>query len=235
MLDKPQTSDVIVVDKRKVIYALGICVVTLHLLNIPAVWFRSLDDPSTLQNIYTLFFAVGNEGKVPTWYSACTMFVCSILLAVIAIDAWRKKSQIFVLWAGLAVIFAYLSMDEAMQIHEMANRPVSRLLDPSGALAFGWVIPAFVFLAIFSALYLRFLFHLPERTRWLFLASGVLFLAGALGMEMVSAYHWEEHGKDLVYLMITSIEEILEMSGIALFIYSLLDHLERNTRIAIQF
>lgn len=235
MLDKPQTFDVIVVDKRRVTYALGICVVTLHLLNIPAVWFRSLDDPSPLQNIYALFFAVGNEGKVPTWYSACTIFFCSILLAVIAIDAWRKKSQLSYHWTGLAMIFAYLSMDEAMSIHEMANRQVSRFLDTSGVLAFGWVIPAFIFLAIFLVLYLRFLFHLPERTRWLFLSSGVVYLAGALGMEMVSAYHWEEYGKDLIYLVITSIEEILEMSGIALFIYSLLDHLDNNTRLAIQF
>ena len=48
-------------------------------------------------------------------------------------------------WTRLALVFVYLSLDEALSFHERLNRPVRDLLDTSGALYYAWVIPYALF------------------------------------------------------------------------------------------
>ena len=60
----------------------------------------------------------------------------------------------------------------------------------------------------------------------LFIIAGCLYVSGALGMEMVGGNYRDMVGEvDLNYGLITSFEETLEMAGIILFIYGLLDYL----------
>jgi len=57
-----------------------------------------------------------------------------------------------------------------------------------------------------------------------------VFLAGALGFEMLSAIAADRSGYDSVgYTLLYSIEETLEMLGIVLFLYALLSHLAEET------
>ncbi len=48
---------------------------------------------------------------------------------------------------------------------------------------------------------------------------------GALGLEMLEAYHEFYNGKDLTVHLYETLEEMMEMTGVILFIYSLLDYL----------
>jgi hypothetical protein len=56
------------------------------------------------------------------------------------------------------------------------------------------------------------------------LLSGALFVSGAVGMEMVGG-GLAERGQQLtlLYDLITSIEEVLEMVGIAVFLFAIAD------------
>jgi hypothetical protein len=128
---------------------------------------------------------------------------------------------------GLAGIFVYLSADEASFMHELLNpalRP-TRLLP--GPLYFGWVIAGIVVTVVVSALYARFVWRLLPSVRRLFLLAAALYLGGALGVEMVSAAHAFRAGTDnLAYSLWTTVEEALEMAGVAVFVYGLLRQLE---------
>ena len=60
----------------------------------------------------------------------------------------------------------------------------------------------------------------------LFVTSGAIFTSGAIGFELIGGYHAEIHGREnIAYALITTGEELLEMFGVALFIYGLLHYI----------
>jgi hypothetical protein len=54
--------------------------------------------------------------------------------------------------------------------------------------------------------------------------SGFVYVLGAIGFEMVGGWYFEAHNDkpDLVYELITMVEESLEMIGLVTFIYALM-------------
>jgi hypothetical protein len=159
---------------------------------------------------------LSEEGNLPTWYSANLLALCSLLLAMVA--AGKRGQRHHRHWQALAIIFLYISIDEAVCIHEMLNQ----FIDLPGIFYFGWVIPAGVLVTIFWLSYLRFLIELPARTRLGFLISGATYVGGALGVELVLGYWSALHGtENLGYGLIDALEETLEMLGASMFIYTL--------------
>ncbi|WP_434041337.1 MULTISPECIES: hypothetical protein [Sorangium] len=161
------------------------------------------------------------EQNVPTWYTSCLLFTCSLTLAIIAAGA-RRAGGFVKHWWGLSAAFLYISLDEVVEIHEAA----SSWLDLGGALYFSWVIPAAVVVAVFAVAYLRFLGHLPRDTRNRFLLSGAIYVTGALALELPLGYWTEKAGSNnLTYALIDFVEESMEMLGVNLFLLSLVDYL----------
>ncbi|WP_437591983.1 hypothetical protein [Sorangium sp. So ce1000] len=166
-------------------------------------------------------FSLSYEQNVPTWYASSLLLVCSLTLAVIAVGA-RRAGGFVKHWWGLSAAFLYISLDEAIEIHEAA----SSWLDLGGVLYFSWVIPAAVVVAVFAVAYLPFLSHLPRDTRNRFLLSGGIYVTGALLLELPLGYWTERAGSDnLIYALIDFVEESLELLGVNLFLLSLVDHL----------
>ena len=63
----------------------------------------------------------------------------------------------------------------------------------------------------------------------LFVVSAVVFVAGAIGFELVDGRQYEAHGADdIVYAILYTCEESLEMLGTAIFIYALLLYIARR-------
>ncbi|MCA9694436.1 MAG: hypothetical protein KC636_32970 [Myxococcales bacterium] len=158
------------------------------------------------------------EQNLPTWYAASLLLLCAALLAVSARadPTWRRS------WALLAVGFLYISMDEVVGVHEYA----SELFDTHGLLFFGWVIPAAVVVTVIGLAYLRFLGSLPAQTRRRFVVAGVIYVTGALALELPLGAWTERHGNDnLTYALIDLLEESLELLGATLFVGALLEHL----------
>ena len=213
--------------KIKIIKSLISIVILLHVTNAFAVWLRHNVDKFFLKNFYIKIFNVVGEGKIPTWYSACTLLFCALLLFVIAFLKRKNLHSYFWHWAGLATIFAYMSLDEATRIHEVVSGYLTREYNTTGIFYYAWVIPAIFFVLIFGIMYLKFTLNLQKRTRYLFMVAFFIYVGGALGLEMVeSALYYKDNHYSTAYYIIGTIEEFLEMSGIVVFIYALIDYIE---------
>ena len=128
-------------------------------------------------------------------------------------------------------------MDEVATIHELPIDPLRNALNAGGLLYFTWVIPGAIFVMIVGLSYLRFLGHLPSRTRNLFLIAAAVFVGGAIGVEMISGLQADRHGEtNFAYAMIITIEEAMEMLGVVIFIHAVADYLHRTVgELHIQF
>jgi uncharacterized Tic20 family protein len=167
-------------------------------------------------------FSLSAESNVPTWYSSSLLLACSFLLAVIAATKKREGARYARHWGALAVIFLYLSIDEASQIHELLNN----LWDLHSILYFSWVIPFGILVLVFAIVYLPFLFHLPPRTRIRVASAGVIYVGGALGVELILGYWADVHGDETFgYTLIDWVEESMEILGASLFCSALLEYL----------
>ncbi|MES1925705.1 hypothetical protein [Salinisphaera sp. T31B1] len=95
-----------------------------------------------------------------------------------------------------------------------------------GLILYHWIVVGAVFSAVVALVYVPFLYRLPARTRWLMIASGAIYVSGALFVEdgngvIAHAYSYPS----LAYQLGTVIEKCMEMAGVALFAHTLSTHL----------
>lgn len=169
------------------------------------------------------------ERSVPAWYSSLALALSAALLAAIyATLRKRGESADLLAWGSLAALFAFLSLDEAVGVHETVGKHLRHAFDLKGALYFGWVVPALVAVPLIAAAYLRFLARLPARRRNQFIAAGIVFVGGALGLELIGGGLYPVvEGAPLTpaYVLCSHLEELLEMLGIIFFNAALVEHL----------
>ncbi len=171
---------------------------------------------------FVRLFLFENEANIPTWFSSVLLLVAAALLWVIAVKTDAQGMRFTTHWQALALIFVYLSLDESAVIHEMAIKPVGSALHARGFFLYAWVIPAIPVLLILLMLYGKFLFALDSRTRLYFLVAGFLYVLGAMGIEMCSAYVADTFGlHNLMYVVLATLEDFFEMIGLVLFIHAL--------------
>lgn len=171
-------------------------------------------------------FNLDGENNLPTFFSIVLLLMASLLLGLISFFVKSLHAPFQLEWKILSLVFLFLALDEAASLHEMLMTPLRSALNLSGFLYFSWVLPVGIGLFFFLMLYIPFLMHLPKAGRMLFLASGGLYVAGSMGVEMLGAnYVSAGNFNPFAYSIFTAVEEVLEMSGIALFIYTLLNHL----------
>lgn len=176
-------------------------------------------------------FNVNEEGNVPTFFAVLLSIGSVMLLTVIGFASRQTRKNDSRYWFALAAGFLFLSYDEAFQVHERLGDPMRQLLGKSklGFLYFGWVVPAIILVCVLALLFVKFLLRLPASSRRWMLFSGCLYLSGCIGMELIGGKYFVMYGKDtLMYSVLTTIEEGLEMSGMAAFIYTLLGHIART-------
>ncbi len=176
-------------------------------------------------------FDLDGEFNVPNLYQTLSFFLCVGLLAMIAQAASKMKNPFARHWWCLAGFFFYLALDEGVELHEMTIIPLRAVFGTDGYFYYAWVLLAVMIVPIVGALYLRFLWDLPAKFRWLFIAGGGVFITGAAGMEMVGGHIRKVYGlESLQYVAETIIEESLEMTGILIFIYALLCYLSHYVK-----
>ena len=174
---------------------------------------------------------LGHEPSLPQLYSSMLLAASSVLLAVVAVT--RSERGLFSRarwpWWFLSIGFAYLSIDEAVTIHEMVNSVLGRFAAIGGVLNFPWVLVGGIVVLLVALSLLPFLLRLDARTRNYFLASGAIYVGGAIGLELVESVIFETSGIASTEMTLAiAVEEGLEMLGVTLFIYALLDFLRRH-------
>jgi hypothetical protein len=169
---------------------------------------------------------VGSDLSIPTWYSSLALAFCGLLLTVIAVSKKQTQDSYWRHWGFLAALFVGFSIDEVAMFHETLGNALRPIINTTGFLYYNWVVYAIPLVIVFVLSYLKFLFHLPAKTRRLFCIAGSMYVGGAIGVEMFASLTYSTIGaENLVYAAFTTIEECLEMLGVVVFIYALLSYL----------
>lgn len=219
---------------RKIALILGTIAILLSLQSIYSEYvlseilgMNSTTAPARILDI----FSVNLEESIPTWYSSLNLFLAACLLGWIAMIKRTHKEPFATHWAGLALIFLYLSIDEGAEIHETASGPLQDAFNTTGFLEFGWLILGIPLVILFGLVYVRFWWKLPQPTRTLFAIAGILYVGGAVVIEAISANQYAlDNGSSFIYLVIATIEETCEMLGVVTLIYALLRYLWDHDR-----
>lgn len=195
-----------------------------------AAYFLTLDP--RLLGLVTAF-SVGSDSNFPTVYSFCAIMTCVSLLITIGIREKRnpKPRYSYRFWFVLAALFVFIGVDEMLMLHERLIEPGRETFQLSGAFYYAWVIPYGILTIIVALFFSRFLLRLPRDTAELFVIAGAMFVAGAIGMEMIGGWYWERHladTRDVPMVLMQTVEETLEMMGIIVFMYALARHAARH-------
>ncbi len=174
-------------------------------------------------------FNLDREMNLPTWYSALMLAFCAILLGIIAAGKKTECDRFYRQWKLLSTIFWFLAIDEVLTLHEVMIIPeVANALRLPWFLHSMWVIPGTILVVIFIKKYWRFTQHLPKPSSFHFILAAIFYIGGALIMEMVGSYFAELQGQQhLPYALIATLEEVMEMMGIIIFIYGLLVYIRQ--------
>jgi len=165
------------------------------------------------------------EKNIPTFYSA-TAILCSCLLLFYISAIEKNRNSKYLYWLVLSIIFLFLSIDEIASIHEKFSILIKNNFVATGLYYRAWVIPYGIAVVIFCILYLKFLIDLPSKFRFLFILSGATFVLGALVFEMLGGrYVYIHNNENITYAIISTCEELLEMLGISIFLYTLLNYI----------
>lgn len=159
-------------------------------------------------------------------------YISTVLFLVAAWQLWGvyRSGQALLPrpWLVLSVIFVLCAVDEILALHNKLSDPTRKVMQDHAGLQpmsdwdlylhWGWVIPGILFVSALGLYLLRWLLYLPGRVAIIFISSAILFLSGAIAMEMLGGPRIALFGRDdYLYMTYTTIEESLEFLGLMLF------------------
>jgi len=210
-----------------ILFTIVASLVTLNLLGIYLSVSQILPEKITTQ--YYRYVDFAKESNLPTVFSCIILFTASLLLYYVYAST-AKTDPIRKFWKLMSVVFLYMCIDEGSNFHERFSiiRKAIPVQLPS-IFHYAWIIPYAVLLIALGIYIFKYLFALPKATRNRFIIAGAVFVAGAMGCEVMEGYFDELYGlENKVTLGIICLEETLEMTGVVLFIRAILLHLEAS-------
>jgi len=201
--------------------AITILLLGIHLISILLVY--TIGPQNVLvRRIYDLFFPDA-EWNIPTLFSTCLFLINAALFAIL----WKAKQvagEVQRIWLVLSGIFVFLSIDEFVALHEMLIDPLRKLFDASGFFYYTWIIPYGIAVVLLALIMIPIWWRMEKMIRFWFALSAVVYLSGAIGVEMIGGKYYEmmRMNKDLGYVFISTFEESLEMAGLIILTYVLL-------------
>ncbi|MEO6003362.1 MAG: hypothetical protein ABIZ04_26850 [Opitutus sp.] len=207
---------------------LMIGLVSISTLLVVARWagllLHSFSSYSSLKGTIPLF-ELGDEANVPTYFSSFFLLIAAVSVAAVASAKSQLRDRNRSAWWGLAAVFFLLSLDETAHVHEWSANVVRPLVGSKGIFSYAWVACGLVFVLGCGVAFARLLFSLPRAVLLQFVFAGVLYLGGALGLEIVEGYYDRLHGHDFGYGVLVNTEETLEIAGTLLFVHAVLGYL----------
>lgn len=204
---------------------LGFCLAILVVLNIgnaASVYLRFVKGADFGGGIIPLF-DFDHEGNFPTLFNGGLLGFAAALAAAIGLDARKTGKGLWISWMGVAGVLAFLTFDELCGIHDALFIFLEARTETEGGFSWPWVIPYAALTVVVAGMFIRFFFALPVSFRIRFAVAAVLYVGGAIGMEMVAAANWVEgSGGDLAFGIFYTIEENLEMLGCLLTVTTLM-------------
>ena len=109
------------IEPKRVALFFGQVVVFFSLAHAAGLFSRIVLGHDTVFGLVDLF-DLNSEKNLPTFYASASLLFCGGLLVLLAVLTWPNREWLF--WAFLAVVFAFLSYDEAVEIHEGLIEPL---------------------------------------------------------------------------------------------------------------
>ncbi len=193
----------------------GLCLIEAILFVLARL---NLEISPLLQTLYT-FVSINEEGTIASWYSASLWLVVGLLASILYLYSKPRQFP----WIIMAMVALYASMDESTEIHEYFYH-VGDIITPllPFDIGFTWVLPGMILALIVVGLLLRFILKLTPTVKWPIIISGIMFVGGAIGVEILSGIlHVSDVHNSMLALTYILIEEMLEMTAVALVIATL--------------
>jgi hypothetical protein len=175
-------------------------------------------------------FDLDGEQNLPALYQTLSLGFIAVLLFAIASQRKSVRDPLTLYWSVLACIFVFLMFDEGCSIHNnfhIYSAPNDAEQKKQGLFYFSWTLAYGALMVPVGLWYLRFLVKLPRSYGWRIFVAGVVYVTGALGLEMLFGDYLAHGGAfhSRMELIFTTIEESLEMLGMLLFIHVLLHYM----------
>lgn len=168
-------------------------------------------------------FRLNGEMNIPTFYSACLLLLNAGISALVA-QAARWSLGVRTAWGALAGVFIYLSYDELFSVHERLGPLIRGWLDLSGVWYFAWFVGYGAGALLVAIAFIPAWRVLPARYRKWLVVGALVYLGGAVGIEMLESARFAATGTetDLTYVIMTVVEEAMEMAGLVVCAYALM-------------
>lgn len=167
-----------------------------------------------------------DEVSVPTWFSE-VLFLCIAGTAFLLSYLQSKKAP-RLLWAIIATIAVLMSLDEGASIHEMVLQIIHLKVIgevPPVLTDNAWLL-VLPFIGAAALLLLWFMVkHLPRQTIVLCVIGGVIYLSGAVFIDMIST----TSATNTFYNsgVLVAIEEVSELLGATIILYAFIRYTEQ--------
>ncbi len=175
--------------------------------------------------LYRLF-DMDLEFTVPATFAALLFAAAAVLLAVITQRVMGRDDRQGRSWALLAILFILFTVDEIFFFHERSVDTLSRADNAGGLFFSSWVLLGIVLCFVIALLLLDFMIRLPAVLRRQFILAAALFIGGALVLEILAGVFVinipETKITLVLYKLLVTTEEVLELVGLSLFIRALL-------------
>jgi len=175
------------------------------------------------------FFDFDAEKNAPSLFSSGLFFIAGVFCSVL----WRTSDSQAVgnPWLVLSCVCCFLAFDEYAEVHEKLIDPMRSAFGTTGFFYFPWIIPYAAGVGVLALLLIPFWRRIGRKPVGWFAFSAAVYLSGAIGFEMIGGKYLESLGdvKTLTYALIVTVEETLEMLGLIMLVYALLNHLRERT------
>ena len=210
------------------LFEIAIFLVVAHLITIGMPYLLGGFEHILVRMLFSLFFIDG-EGNLPAIFSTCLFLINAVLFLMVrqaAVPAGDSQK----IWLVLASVFVFLALDESISIHERLIDPLRQALGTTGVFYYAWIIPYGIGVLLLAIVAIPVFWRMPKRIRFWFGLSAAIYLFAAIGLEMVSGKYlvMMNESKDIVWILMATLEESLEMAGLIILVYALL-LLLRNT------
>ena len=147
-----------------------------HLLALQANFNEALGWKDALGFEYwqIAIFDLDEEESFGTWFSAAILLFAALLQLSVASSLRSKADHMYRWWLILGLGLALMSVDEVVGLHELLNTLSENSV---------WTVGGFYLVLVSGICFLPFLWHYRWRSSSLFLAAGIIYVTGAVGIE----------------------------------------------------
>lgn len=202
------------------------CLIAIHCFVMVCWTLKSCGPLTATVTSFGHLFDLNRELNIPSWASSVLIVLVAAACMLVGL-AERQQGGSAWPWWGLGVVFAYMSLDEAAELHGLLATDKLALPGMTGA-GFAWIVPGLVLAAVIALAYLRWVWRQPAEIRNLFFIAGTIYVTGALGFEALGGLLADPTYFNPAYLVASTIEETLEFLGMLIMLYAVLRRLDMS-------